>query len=123
MGVPMPQRLDGACTVAVKAEDALAWLDGRLSDSQLLVLAPLRPEAVFIVNLGCLHEYRQLVRDLRAWWRRGCRTMICRTSNPVVRRHLVKVGCVRTWLEKDGSARYAWPPAAFKAWVDRWRAS
>lgn len=88
------------CVIPVSAADALAWADGRLNDSDLLLRAPLKPEAVFLVHLPELAAYRGILEQILYWRRHGAVFMICRTGNPIVDEHIVyKNGGRETYRE------------------------
>ena len=112
------------CVVPVSAQDALAWAAGRLSDSDLLLRAPLVPQAVFLVNLPDHKAYRETLKQVRYWRERGCVFMVTRTGNPVVDDHIVlKNGGQETyrepWNGKDTCYRFILLPDAFKGWVEK----
>jgi len=59
------------CVIPVGAADALRWANGLLRDRDLILRSPLKPEAVFIVNLPDLHSYRQALKLVAYWHERG----------------------------------------------------
>jgi len=69
-----------ACVVPVAAHDALAWAAGKISDLDLLTLAPLVPECVFIVDLPDRTNYRQILRLVKHWREQGAFFLIARTG-------------------------------------------
>jgi hypothetical protein len=101
------------CVIPVAAKDALSWAAGKLEDADLFLRSPLKPEAIFIVNLPCHSAWRSCLRQMIYWHRRGAFTLITRTNTPVVVSHLEKNGAVATATETDtGKKRYMLPPHA-----------
>lgn len=124
MVVPPPDAESGSrrvksCVVPVAASAALEWAAGRLHDLDLLLRAPLIPEAVFIVDLPNLRAYPACLRAAAHWQRQGAVLLIARTGTPVVAAHIVKFGGILTYHEattppKD---RYIVPPEGFTRWI------
>jgi hypothetical protein len=111
------------CVVPVAAADALAWAQGRLHDNDLLLRAPLVPEAVFLVSLPDRASYREMLRQVLYWRQRGAVCLIARTANVAVDDHLaVKNGCLATFREDRTHYRFFAPPAAFHRWIGRFTA-
>lgn len=113
-----------ACVVPVSAAAALDWAAGRIHDADLLLRAPLQPEAVFIVHLPNRTSYRELLRQTLFWRDRGAVFMVTRTGHPMVDAHIVeKNGGFETFREEwRGAAtkyRFVIPPDAFKTWLAR----
>ena len=107
------------CLVPVSAASALAWCRGDLHDRDLLLQAPLTPEAIFGVNLPP-HTLRAAVRRLYELRQAGCVCFIGRTYNWPWLANLTRRGAVVTFQEhyapmKD--VRYIIPPAALDAWL------
>lgn len=107
----------------VSAAAALKWCEGELTDLDLLVKAPLRPEAIFILNLPHLAAYRQVLSACLDWYKAGAVCLITRTFNPVVDDHLLKYGGLPTFKERfrwiDTQYRFLLPPAAFQKFFSR----
>lgn len=114
------------CIIPVAAADAIAWANGNLNDSDLLLNAPLTPEAIFIVNLPDLRAYRPLLVTAAALWAKGCRCLITRTGNVIVGRHLLAAGCTVTAEEGDNirnqKFRYLAGPEALERWIFKFSA-
>jgi hypothetical protein len=104
----------------VAAADALAWARGQLDDRDLLLRAPLKPEAVFIVSMPGRVGYRQTAERVLHWARRGAVCLIARTANPIVAHHMEANGFIPGACEGRGGlgsqVRYFAPPAAFAKW-------
>jgi hypothetical protein len=109
--------LNRPCIIPVAAADALAWAAGRLSDSDLLLHSPLKPEAIFVVNLPCHSAWRECIRLMVHWHAAGCVTLITRTGNPVVARHFARRGMTATLTEADGKKRYMAAPDALAGYL------
>jgi hypothetical protein len=106
--------------VPVAAADALAWASGQLTDVDLLLRAPLIPEAIFWGNFSNLRGYHDALVQIRAWWTAGARCMILRTQNHVASGHLMKNGCVCTFRETgQGACRFFAGPAALEKWITK----
>jgi hypothetical protein len=107
------------CIIPVAAADALAWAAGNLNDHDLLLHAPLVPEAIFAVNLPARAAYAEFLQRAAYWYRRGARCLIVRTHNPVAYEHLVKAGCALTFQEATAppSYRFIASPEALAKWV------
>lgn len=117
----MPTPRQQPCVVPVAAGDAVAWAAGRLTDADLLLRAPLRPEAIFIANLPDLAAYKHLLTAAAVLWVRGCRALICRTGNVVIHRHLLAAGCIATAEEGDSlnnqKFRFIAGPDELQRWI------
>lgn len=116
---------NNACVVPVAAHDAMAWAAGKLNDLDLLTLAPLVPEAVFIVDLPDRKNYRQILRLVKHWRQQGAFFLIARTGTPVVDWHLAqKNGCIRGCREDTDPVKYRFicSPEAFDRWCNKWGA-
>lgn len=112
------------CVVPVAMHHALAWARGQLSDSDLLLHTPLQPEGVFLVNLPSRGAYRECLRQVLHWRRKGAVFMVTRTGNPIVDDHITqKNGGFETYREtfrgQDTKYRFIVPPAAFDAWLKK----
>ena len=116
-----PQNAVPACILPVAAADAIAWAAGQLNDADLLLTAPLVPEAIFLVNLPDIASYRALLAAAAHYWARGCRMLITRTGNPIVHRHLLANGCIVTAEEgddiRDQKFRFLAQPAELERWI------
>lgn len=115
-----------ACIFPVAAADAIAWANGSLNDADLILNAPLQPEAIFIVNLPDLRSYRALLRTAAAMWAQGCRCLITRTGNLTVHRHLLAAGCTVTAEEGDNITnqkfRFLAGPVELERWIFKFSA-
>ena len=116
------------CVIPVAAADALAWARGELNDPDLLLRAPLVPEAVFLVNLPNRQAYRETLRQVAYWRQHGALFMITRTGNPVVDDHITqKNGGCESYRENFCGAlsqyRFVLPPSAFDAWIGKFSIS
>jgi len=112
------------CVFPVAAADALAWAAGRLNDSDLLLRAPLVPEAVFLGDLPDRASYRSVLNRVKYWQAAGAVFMVCRTGNPVVDGHLEKNTAMRVHQDTYPGGlvkyRYVLPPESFARWIKRW---
>ena len=110
------------CVVPVGAADALLWAQGILSDVDLLLKAPLVPEAIFVVNLPTRGAYREFLRQVIRYHRAGAVCLIARTNNSVVAKHIIGDGAgIITFKEKEKVRMFS-PPAAFLPWAAKLRA-
>lgn len=87
---------------------ALAWSRGEFSDSDLLRESqdsggPSAP-ALLIASLVGLAGVRGLLRELR--WYRHAHLWVFRTKTPQVIAWAHEYGAVKTYVERDGKARY-----------------
>ena len=111
---------DPVCVIPVAAADAIAWAEGRLEDRDLLLRTPLRPEAVFALNLPPGRAaLRQCLGQIAYWHQRGAVCLIARASGPIVQHYLkLKALPVLKEVHRQGiQYRFFGPPAAFAAWM------
>jgi len=115
--------LEPPCVIPVSHQDAIDWAFGRLNDSDLLLNAPLVPEAVFIVSMHGVKKYREAIRQVLYWRDRGAVFMIMRTASFTVDAHIIAGGGEATFREpprgNQTSCRFILPPDAFKTWLGR----
>lgn len=111
--------MDRPCIIPVAADDALAWAAGNLNDRDLLLHAPIRPEAIFLVNLPDRRSYAAMLKQAAFWHRAGARCLIVRTHNDIADDHLIKAGCLCTFRENTvpTSFRFLAGPEALAKWV------
>lgn len=107
------------CVFPVAAADAIAWARGRLNDLDLVLNAPLKAEAVFLLDLPNRKSYRSIIRRCVALQKKGAVLMVLRTGNDVVARHLLEKnpGCLLTRIDQDGRSRFICPPDVFFHWI------
>jgi hypothetical protein len=108
-----------ATVLPVSAAAALQWARGDLHDRELILSAPLVPEAIFVVDLPDIHAWRGCLVQCVALWQAGAATLIARTGNPIVIRYMLARGCLPTLIEhtRPEKTRYIAPPAALSAWM------
>ena len=111
------------CIIPVAAADALAWAEGRLKDPDLLLRAPLVPEAIFIANLPDRAAYSEMLEACIYWRQRGAVCMIARTGNQVVVDHWRKNGGLAVLQEAGKKYRLFLPPGAFWVWLSKFDGS
>jgi hypothetical protein len=110
------------CVFPVASAEALAWARGRLDDIHLVMESPLKPEAVFILNLPAIAGWRDSVEYILSLRKDGACFIIARTSNPIVHRHLMKAGGVVTFKEfwpGEVRSRIIVPPEQFHRYFSR----
>ena len=116
---PKPAPDARPCVVPIGAAAALAWAAGTLDDTDLLLRAPLVPEAVFVVDLPDRRAYREALHQVTRWRSAGAVCLIARTGNLVVDDHLTRDGAWATYRENSEQYRFFMPPAEFSAWLDK----
>lgn len=104
------------CVIGVSATAALLWASGEASDRDVLLRAPLKPEAVFVVHLppGAYVPCARLIANLK---KRGAVCLIARAGPGPVADHLLKAGGLVLHTEPGPMFRIFCPPAAFAKWV------
>lgn len=111
-----------ACVVPVSAADALAWAGGQLQDADLLLRAPLVPEGIFLVSLPGRAAYRDCLKQILYWRRRGAVFLVTRTGNRIVDDHIVLKNRGRetyreAWQGANTQYRFVVLPEALDAWL------
>ena len=101
----------------VAALDARAWLEGRLTDLDLLLCAPLAPEVVFACELPPGRAaLREALARIGYWKRQGCRAMIARAQGEIIW-HYFRWGALpitkETWPDQV-KYRFYVPPELFE---------
>jgi hypothetical protein len=106
------------CVIPISAAAALAWAKGEIHDREILLRAPLLPEACFILDLPDLSAYHEIVAACVYWRDRGAVCLIARTGTPVVRSHIIRFGGVPLFIDPNPpKTRFFVPPDAFKRWL------
>ena len=111
---------DKPCIIPVARDSALAWLAGNLTDNDLLLHAPLTPEALFFFHLPSRIAWRAGCHQMLHWWRQGALFAVWRTQSGQIERHLAKLGAVAVLKETAGHAtafRYILQPDPFHAFM------
>jgi hypothetical protein len=99
----------------VSVDQANAWLDGRVTDYELMAgeLADVPCPVLLILRMdGGAGGMRAFVAWLSAWGGRPA-GFACRTSQPGVKRLFARCGGVLRAVEEDGQERWWAPPEAF----------
>jgi hypothetical protein len=108
-----------ATVLPVSAAAALDWARGKINDRDLILSAPLVPEAIFVVDLPDRASWRDCLAQCTRWHAAGAVTLITRTGTPVVAHYMQQRGCRVTHLERTNPRkwRFILPPADLAAWI------
>ena len=105
------------CIIPVAAGDALKWLAGDLTDTDLLIRAPIKCEAMYIVSLPDRAGLFALVRRMMQLHAAGCVTMVARASNERMLPVWEKAGCERFYRQPNGQWRFWASPQNLDRWI------
>jgi hypothetical protein len=118
-GIQNPGFFMPTTVLPVSAAAAFLWARGKLNDRELILSAPLVPEAIFVIDLPDLSSWRDCLAQCAALHAAGAVMLIMRTGTPTVAHYALKRGILMTLTEHTTpvKSRYLLPPAALTAWL------